>query len=154
MSDAFATLRAIRDLRGLSSVDKSVLYSLALRADQNGETFPKYETIAGDAGITSRCAMTTVKRLAGEGYLTVISRMREGTRLPTSNLYRITVGPAVQVKVNDVHHAVIDVHPQGEPASPLKVNDVHVQGEPRSQDLPIDLPNGTTQTTTQERGAR
>ena len=79
----FALYRAIRDARGLSAPDKSVLHTLATYADREGSCWPSVATIALGAGMDVSCAKRALARLTGRGVIE-LRRSAGGARWATS----------------------------------------------------------------------
>jgi DNA-binding transcriptional ArsR family regulator len=147
-------LRAVRDLREISALKKAVLFALIMRADDRGECWPSYATIAVDSGLSVRSVMRIIPALYRDGLLDVEHRREFGKHEQTSNLYRLKVvtqshnlvthGHEV---VTDDHHLVTESQGGSDTRSPQVVTGGHPGSDRVSPDLPIDLPNGTAQLT-------
>lgn len=107
---------AIRDARGLSASQKSILFALASRcAPGKNKAWPGLDTLAADAGLSDRGAQKVVAQLERLGWLKVKRTKRKGHRDAT-NEYTIT--PC-----------------EGEPHSPRGELRSPTQGESRSPEV-------------------
>jgi hypothetical protein len=132
-------LRALRDLRDISSTGKIVLMALILRADEQGLCWPSFETLGADAGMDPRSVKRVIKKLAAAGHVSAMPRRADGRT--TSNLYRVhLVHTGVTHDPTGVTH---DHSVLSDTPSPPGVTHDHPRGDPRSQDLPNELPIGT-----------
>jgi hypothetical protein len=135
---------------GLTSVHKSVLYSLALRLDNaTGQCWPSYETIARDAGIGVSTAKEAIAKLARRGLLSVTRRPIPGSREADTNLYMLSV-PVVQEPDHVVHQldeVVQEPDHRGPGARPRVVQQLDGGGPAAGPKLPSELPNRTPQRT-------
>lgn len=124
------TMRAIAALRGLTAVQKSVLFVLVLRTNnETGECWPSLTTIAQDAGVSRSTAQAALADLISRGLLA-----KEQRQHAESNVYRLQVyrEPVYRESVQGVPRAGIEVYRErgaGVPAA--------------GPDLLSDLPNGT-----------
>ncbi len=76
----------------LSSAARTVFKELANRADDNGECFPKAETIACHTGLNPKTVWRALAELKDADWISRTSRRRpKAGYLKTSNLYRINV---------------------------------------------------------------
>ena len=101
--NAFETMRAIRDLRGVSGAHKAVLYAMVLRTDNDtGECWPSYPTLAADAGISLAAAKRAVRELESAGHITVNRRRVDGTAWSQVNRYVVHARGDVVSKRADV----------------------------------------------------
>jgi hypothetical protein len=79
---------AIRDAKGLSVCQKSILYSLASRGDQ---AYPNQSLLMEDSGIGSRNTLIkTIKDLEKLGWLTV-TKKKHGTNQYKNNRYKVHI---------------------------------------------------------------
>lgn len=132
---------------------KLVLLSLADSTNAAHDyTWPSYDTIAERCGISRRAVINAVNELEAEGIVTREARYKAGSKLRTSNAFRLNISVLRrlananakafysaedgQSMVNSVHHngeydAPYGEHiaPTGEFSSPPIVNTVHPYGE-------------------------
>lgn len=82
-------MRLVRD-SGLGRNEKAVLFALALRADEAGECFPGFGTLAKDTGLSWSTIKRTIPTLPATGFIAVA-----GGPNGTPNRYRLLVPKAV-----------------------------------------------------------
>lgn len=132
---------------------KLVLLSLADSTNAAHDyTWPSYDTIAERCGISRRAVINAVNELEAEGIVTREARYKPGSRLRTSNAFRLNISVLRQLAdvnaeafcaaedgqlvVNTLHHNGEHVAPCGEYVAPCGeysslpvVNTVHPYGE-------------------------
>ncbi len=125
---------------------KLVLLSLADSTNAAHDyTWPSYDTIAERCGISRRAVINAVNELEAEGIVTREARYKPGSRLRTSNAFRLNISVLRQLAdvnaeafcaaedgqlvVNTLHHSGEYVAPCGEHSSLPMVNTVHPYGE-------------------------
>lgn len=68
---------------------------LQSRAGKNGQIYPSYKTIADDAGISRKTAITAVKSLIKYGYIAKEVRFSDDRGCMTSNFYYLNPNPTM-----------------------------------------------------------
>lgn len=74
-----------------SGATRMVLFVLADMANEQGECWPSFQTIAEHAGIDVRTAYRAIAWLEKHGFLAVVRRPVPGSKKPLSNLYRVRI---------------------------------------------------------------
>jgi DNA-binding transcriptional regulator YhcF (GntR family) len=145
MSKPLDMLRAIRDRRDLDAQEKAILFALVLRANEAGESWPSYATLADDAGVSIATAKRGVKSLEADGHLSVQRRPRHGSMESETNIYTVKVVSEGHHVVSDRHDVVSEGYQGGVQETRQVVSEGHDGGVRLIPNLPIELPNGTAQ---------
>lgn len=106
---------------------KSVLISLANRADDDGYCWPGLEDLVQRTGWTRRAIQKAMRFLVEKELLTITSR-HYSTGRQRSNLYRLSMF----TEQGEKGESCSQIQVEGESRAPLRVNQVKFEGEPGS----------------------
>ena len=77
----------IRNARGLTASEKSVLYSLSARLRRGViKCYPSIPLLAADAGLHERTAQRALKNLETKGWVTIIRKKLAATNINSVNV--------------------------------------------------------------------
>ncbi len=98
----------IRNARGLTASEKSVLYSLSARLRPGViKCYPSVPTLAGDAGVHERTAQRALQSLEKKGWLTIIRKKLASTNINSVNDYIIHLPHPTVNKSQDSQNLII-----------------------------------------------
>ena len=124
----------------LSKADVAVLWSVLQRINRETlSTFPSLETIAADAGVSSRSAPRSINRLCERGYLT--KEKRKGKGGDRSNVYRAGSIPDSPVTDESVSDKTVRDNPVRQSLPALAVDRVTSSSDiPASKSYQLSVP--------------
>lgn len=88
---SFKLMAEVFDVRVGSPIRKMVLLKLADQANDSGECYPSYETIASACELSRRSVITHIKWLEDNGYLRIERRYNHEAKKNFSNMYHLTI---------------------------------------------------------------
>lgn len=102
---SFKLMAEVFDVKVGSPIRKMVLLKLADQANDNGECYPSYETIANACELSRRSVITHIKWLEENGYLWIEHRYNHEAKKNFSNMYHLTLSKGSNDRKNIVSGA-------------------------------------------------
>lgn len=102
---SFKLMAEVFDVKVGSPIRKMVLLKLADQANDNGECYPSYETIANACELSRRSVITHIKWLEDNGYLWIEHRYNHEAKKNFSNMYHLTLSKGSHDRKNIVSGA-------------------------------------------------